>query len=99
MLLALMPQPSSAQCSAEDLDYLAALRLTNNWVYATAVFGVLSVVGSLAVLAVGYGYNKDRRSYRDRILAGMFLANLLFSLGNVIPYSLANDQPVGVHDV
>ena len=99
ILLVLMPQPSSALCFAENLDYLATLRLTNNWVYATVVIRVLSVVGSLAVLAVGYGYNKDRRSHRDRILAGMFLANLLFSLGNVIPYSLQQDQPVGFRDM
>ena len=96
ILLVFMPQPSSAQCTP---NALAMLRLNNRWVYATAVFGALSVVGSLAVLAVGYGYNKDRRSHRDRILAGMFLANLLFSLGNAIPYQLQNDQQVGVHDM
>ena len=34
------------------------------------------------------GYNYTRRSLRDRILLGMFAANIMFSLGNVIPVAL-----------
>ena len=90
---------SSGSCDTPRLAFIqrscycpAAFTIDARFVYATGAFGVLSVLGSLCVLAVVYGYNKDRRSHRDRILVGMFLGNLVFSIGNTIPYNLVGAE-------
>ena len=52
---------------------------------AQIVFAALAMVSSLAALAVIFGYNKDRRDLRHRILLNLFLSNLVFSAGNAAP--------------
>ena len=54
--------------------------------YAQITLGCLGCLGCLSVLAVIFGHNRDRRCLRDRILAGMFVSNLVFSAGYLVPY-------------
>ena len=66
----------------QNCGYIA---VSNRVGIAQIVFAVLAIVSSLAVLAVIFGYNKDRRDLRHRILLNLFLSNLAFSAGNVAP--------------
>jgi len=52
------------------------------------MLGALSLVSAFAVLAVIFGYRKDCRSLRERILLGVFIGNIIYSLVNTIPISL-----------
>eukprot|EP00040_Diaphanoeca_grandis_P006241 m.36599 g.36599 ORF g.36599 m.36599 type:complete len:789 (-) comp17403_c0_seq2:198-2564(-) len=65
---------------------------SNHTVYATIVFGSISLIGCLCVIAVIYGYSRDRKSLRSRILLGMFIFNALFSIANVTGYRLYSEQ-------
>ena len=69
-------------------DCPETIAIGNRVVWATVFFGWVSIFAVLAVLLVIYGYNKDRRSHRDRILVGMFVGNLLFSIANAMPYQV-----------
>ena len=53
----------------------------NGVAYTKAIFGSLSTLACLTVLAVSYAHGKDRRSLRARIVAGLFVSNLTFSVG------------------
>jgi hypothetical protein len=57
-------------------------------VISTAVVGGVSVLGSLDVVAVIFGYNKDLTSSRDRVLIGLMIANIIYSSANVVPLNL-----------
>ena len=70
------------------VDCQEAVAIGDRVVWATVFFGWVSIFAVLAVLLVIYGYNKDRRSHRDRILVGMFVGNLLFSIANAMPYQV-----------
>ena len=70
-----------------------AITTNNSLVYFTAFFGVLSLFGSIAVLAVIHGHRKDLRSLRERILVGVFFSNALYSLANTIPVGLESTEP------
>ena len=72
---------------------VTAIKTNNIIVYCTSCFGALSLLGSLAVLAVIHGHRKDLRSLRERILVGVFFGNALYSLANTIPAGLENDDP------
>ena len=74
------PSLTSERCDG-DGGRAVYQRTQNAAKWATAVFGGLSILASLAVLAVTYAYGKDRRSLRDRIVVGLFLANIAFSIG------------------
>ena len=84
-------------CAGTDyVNYLEChdvIKTNNIIVYATSCFGALSLLGSLAVLAVIHGHRKDLRSLRERILVGVFFGNALYSLANTIPVGLENDDP------
>jgi len=70
----------TASCPASYLDYMACpatVAANNGLVVATSVFGAISTVAVVCTLAVIYGHRKDRRSLRERILAGVFAGNLL----------------------
>lgn len=86
---------SSANCDSTAMaDVMStcgcphAYEVDNVLVIATSIIGAISVVGCLLVLVVIWAHNKDRRSLRDRILVGFFVANMIFSLANTIPYNL-----------
>jgi len=53
--------------------------------YAQFAVGIAGIIGCLCVLAVLFAHGRDRRSLRDRILAGMFVSNIVYSLSFVIP--------------
>ena len=65
--------------------YAEAHETQNRLVWVRCVFAWLSVLVCLAVLSVGYAHGKDRRSLRNRIVVGLFLANAFFSLGLMVP--------------
>ena len=74
------PSPTSERCDGDGgRAVFERTQIRAKW--TTAVFGWLSILASLAVLAVTYAYGKDRRSLRDRIVVGLFLANIAFSIG------------------
>ena len=79
---AVLVEPAAADCKLNDWQ-----EITSRIAIVQVVIGTVSILGCLAVLAVIYGYNRDRRSLRDRILLGMFGSNLIFSLFYVIPTS------------
>ena len=91
-----------AACQGVVVDGAAYLRyapcselvaLSNRLVVATTVFGVLSLIAAFCALAVIYGYQKDRRLLRERILAGLFVSNAAYSLSNIIPIDLEQTDP------
>ena len=53
--------------------------------YTQTAFASLSIVASLAALAVIYAHHRDRRDLRHRILLNLFLSCTLVSTGNVYP--------------
>lgn len=73
------------------------IAVNNQLVVVTSAYGAASTVGSLSVLAVIYGYRKDVRSFRDRILVGVFFGNVIYSCVNMIPVSLesTDDETCG----
>ena len=82
------------------LSCTSSVTANNHMVAATSVFGAISFIAALSVIAVIIGYQKDRKSLRERILLGVFYGNAIYSLGNMIPVGLektgANDcgEPV-----
>jgi len=73
-------------CGAGETEGVAEYwRSYNGVIYATVVFGWLSILACLAVLAVSYAHGKGRRSLRARIIAGLFVSNLVFSIGIANP--------------
>lgn len=77
-------------CERCDGDGAKAVfhRAQNGGILAQCVFGWLSIVACLAVLAVSYAHGKDRRSLRARIITGLIVANLVFSVGMSIPVAM-----------
>lgn len=63
----------------------SAVHANNVLVIITSVFGSLSIIGTLGVIAVILAYRKDRRSLRERILLGVFFGNFIYSIANAIP--------------
>lgn len=64
----------------------------NQLVYVTSVFGSLSLLGALAVVAVIYAYRKDEESLRERILIGVFFGNAIYSAVNIVPIGLQHED-------
>ena len=62
-------------------------RTFNAVTYTRSVFAGVSIITSMAVLSVGYAYGKDRRSLRGRIIAGLFVSNLVFAIGMLVPWA------------
>ena len=97
----LLIKPMTRACSmvTDTSSYVQYLKCSdkvatsNNMVYATSVFGALSLLGALSVLGVIYGYYKDSKSLRERILVGVFLGNAIYSVANMIPVGLQQDEP------
>eukprot|EP00040_Diaphanoeca_grandis_P039982 m.260845 g.260845 ORF g.260845 m.260845 type:complete len:525 (+) comp40763_c0_seq1:322-1896(+) len=55
-----------------------------NMQIAEVFFGFVGMVGCLSVLLILYAFNKDKRSLSDRIVIGLFVANFLFSVANIV---------------
>ena len=75
-----------------------AFRTSNILTWVGSAFGALGIVGCICVMWVIYGYGKDRRSIRDRILIGIFMSNLVYSIANAAPNNLvgeATGRPCG----
>ena len=66
-------------------DAAVARETSNKLLWVQNVFGWLSILACLAVLSVGYAHGKDRHSLRARIIVGLFLANIAFSIGVSVP--------------
>ena len=81
------PAPTAADPNGRCDDEAVAeyWRTFNAVLYTQSVFGGLSIIASMAVLSVGYAYGKDRRSLRGRIIAGLFVSNLVFAIGIAVP--------------
>ena len=78
--------PDQYTCGDEETEGEAEYwRTYNDAFYARSVFGGLSIVACLTVLCVSYAHGKDRRSLRDRIITGLFVSNLVFSIANAPP--------------
>eukprot|EP00041_Stephanoeca_diplocostata_P022690 m.543638 g.543638 ORF g.543638 m.543638 type:complete len:398 (-) comp22130_c0_seq9:3815-5008(-) len=60
-------------------------RVANNIQLATSVLGGMSIVACLCVVAVILGYAKDKRYLQDRIVLGLMMANIIFSVGSAVP--------------
>eukprot|EP00041_Stephanoeca_diplocostata_P015246 m.290021 g.290021 ORF g.290021 m.290021 type:complete len:433 (-) comp19974_c2_seq8:1565-2863(-) len=65
------------------LDHHDVIR--NRYTVATSVFGGISLILCLLILVVIVSYRKTGVSLRDRILAGLFVANAIYSFGNLVP--------------
>ena len=65
--------------------------ISNNLICATSAFGALSLLSALSVLGVIFGYYKEKKSLRERILVGVFLGNVIYSAANMIPVGLQKD--------
>ena len=72
----------------EFLSCPGAVNVNNILSYITSAIGVVAFTVALWALAVIYGYHKDKRSLRERILIGVFLGNLCYSGVNIMPISL-----------
>lgn len=59
--------------------------LINRIVTATAVVGVASAVACLIVILLLVAHSRDLVSMRDRIIIGLMVANVVYSIGNTIP--------------
>lgn len=71
----------------------AAFHTTNTLTWIGSAFGIIGIVGCICAMWVIFGYSKDRRSIRDRILIGIFLSNLLYSIANTAPNNLVGEEP------
>eukprot|EP00040_Diaphanoeca_grandis_P035955 m.227430 g.227430 ORF g.227430 m.227430 type:complete len:1154 (-) comp33520_c1_seq1:83-3544(-) len=77
--------------STYKLEYMKcsrAVSINNVIVWFTSVFGLVSIISVFLALAVSYGYRKGVHSLRERILVGMFVANIVYSSASMIPSSL-----------
>lgn len=82
------PAPTAAVSDIRRCDNKATAeywRTYDTVTYTRSVFAGLSIITSMAVLSVGYAYGKDRRSLQGRIIAGLFVSNLVFAIGMSVP--------------
>lgn len=56
------------------------------------MLATLACIACIFAVLVIYAYHKDIRSFRDQILLGMFLSNIVFSISNIIPTGLVLDE-------
>eukprot|EP00040_Diaphanoeca_grandis_P028429 m.164663 g.164663 ORF g.164663 m.164663 type:complete len:450 (-) comp31350_c0_seq1:142-1491(-) len=68
----------------------------NQIVIAMSVFGCIALVMALSVLLVIFAHNKDKRSFRHRILVGLFSANVLLASVDVSAFFWASDNCNGL---
>lgn len=57
----------------------------DNYFLATSVFGGVSVIVCFSAIIVIIAYKKDLMTLRDRIILGLMVANVIFSIGNLVP--------------
>ena len=81
-------------CSPANQGYVQYLKcsenvdINNRVAYATAALGAVGLLGSLSVFAVILGHDKDKKSFRERILVGVFVGNLIYSAVNLVPIAV-----------
>ena len=76
------PRPiATSQSTTAERTFCDEREVENLFVYTTIALGAIGAATCLCVLAVLYGYNKDRHSLRDRIIVTMTLGNLVFAVG------------------
>eukprot|EP00041_Stephanoeca_diplocostata_P012903 m.217753 g.217753 ORF g.217753 m.217753 type:complete len:477 (-) comp19137_c0_seq2:451-1881(-) len=72
-----------------DPNYFCAssehIKTGNQLAIAVSFFGGLSVVACMLVVLVIFAHNKDRRSLRERIILGLMVSNLVYSVANIVP--------------
>eukprot|EP00040_Diaphanoeca_grandis_P011876 m.60839 g.60839 ORF g.60839 m.60839 type:complete len:457 (-) comp22888_c0_seq1:200-1570(-) len=66
----------------------------NRVAVVTMVAGVLGLTASLCVLLVIFGFKKDLHFPRERIIAGLAVANALYSVSSIIPLQMFHLQPL-----
>eukprot|EP00035_Acanthoeca_spectabilis_P006245 m.122361 g.122361 ORF g.122361 m.122361 type:complete len:1121 (+) comp13417_c0_seq1:122-3484(+) len=71
-------QSACAECPS-------SISAINTIVHATSLVGIVSVTMCSLVLVVIFAYGRDKTSMRERILIGLFLANIAYSVANIIP--------------
>ena len=87
---------TAAKGYAGYIKYLScpdSVAINNRVVIATSVFGVIGLIAALSAAAVIYGYRKDTRSLRERILFGIMFGNAIYSLTNTIPVGYESTAP------
>lgn len=67
-------------------DTLApGFRRSNRIVWVQTAFGTLGVLSCLSAVLVIFAYRKDTVYLRERILAGLFVANIFYSAADMVP--------------
>eukprot|EP00035_Acanthoeca_spectabilis_P007620 m.139478 g.139478 ORF g.139478 m.139478 type:complete len:1141 (-) comp14018_c0_seq2:130-3552(-) len=72
--------------------YSKAVHRINSIVIATSVVGGVSVAACLLVISAITAHRHSANSIRDRIVVGMMLANVVYSIGSCIPVNLLSAQ-------
>lgn len=62
--------------------------VVNAFTIGTIVLGVISIVLCLGVVLVIVAYSKDKAYLRERIIFGLMLSNIAFSVTNIVPVQL-----------
>lgn len=52
---------------------------------AMSTFGGTSIVACICVIAVILAFKKDKKFLRERIILGLMIANIMFSIGSAVP--------------
>eukprot|EP00041_Stephanoeca_diplocostata_P014036 m.252075 g.252075 ORF g.252075 m.252075 type:complete len:409 (+) comp19551_c0_seq1:262-1488(+) len=69
-------------------DEHAYVMKTNSFVIPIMIIGAGSIVLCLGIIATILAYKKDTRSLRERLILGLIVGNLIFSISNASPISL-----------
>lgn len=68
------------------------VRLLNGLVVATSVVGGTAVLLTLLAVTAILAHRRHVAALRDRILVGLMLANMVYSIANVIPLALVSEE-------
>lgn len=106
LLTTIFRKVHASSCSSQ---YVILDTESNSMAIATMLFGSLSVVLCLLVIAVILGHKKDRHFLRERIMLGLMVANCVYSAANIAPvwyidsrscnYVLTEEEDVWVRGV
>lgn len=67
--------------------------LVNRVVLATSIVGGISAAACIVVIALLLGSGAHRRSMRDRIVIGLMMANVAYSIGSAVPLNSLQTAP------
>lgn len=78
--------------SADDGCTIDKNRLSSQYAIATSVFGGVSMVICMGVIAVILAYKKEKSSLRERIIFGLMMVNIMYSIANLLPSQYYKDD-------